>query len=65
MFQATDLIFYKNKKHTSFIFDIWIFTTYSILISIIIIAVTLYNNGYYQGSLTEKSESLAVSEQRW
>ena len=51
MFPVTDLIFHKNKikNYTPFIFlDSWIFTTYSIIFTIIITAVFIYNNGYYQ-----------------
>ena len=42
MFQATDFIFHKNKikSYISLLFlDSWIFTTYSIIIRIIIIVV--------------------------
>ena len=51
VFQVTDLIFhkYKIKSNITLLFlDSWLFTTYSIVISIIIIAVFIYNYGYYQ-----------------
>ena len=50
-FEAKDLIFHKYKIKgyiTSLFLDSWLFTTYSIIISIIIIAVFIYNSGYCQ-----------------
>ena len=50
-FRAIDLIFHENKikSYISLLFlDIWLFTTFSIIISLIIIGVFIYNNGYYQ-----------------
>ena len=59
MFPVTDLIFHKNKikNYIPFIFlDSWIFTTYSIIFTIIITAVFTYNNGYYQNFDRKKRE---------
>ena len=51
VFQVTDLIFhkYRIKSYITLLFlDSWLFTKHSKIISIIIIAVFIYNNGYYQ-----------------
>ena len=58
-FQAADLIFhkYKIKSYITLLFlDSWLFTTYSIIVSIIIIAVFIYNNGYCQVLCPKKRE---------
>ena len=56
---------YKIKSYITLLFlDSCLFTTYSIIIGIIIIAVFIYTNGYYQVFWPKKRELSSKSSDR-